>query len=336
MKAPLFSGKDILTGSDVSMEELLKENDLVIVIFWANWSKRALKELEDFKILTEKFHDKQVGIIGVNVEKQDITQKELLEITAVIKGLQLPFPSIIDSGLNIFYQYGVIAVPSTAIIDPSGILLFGPPGYSLTTRDKIVDSINVYLGLESTTIVKDSRKGYIPKDRASRYYHLSLQLYDKKNYDRALNNIERSLTIDKEYPLPYILRGDIHLKQDSIRKSVGQYAHALSLDSNLVNGWTGQGIGYYHLEEYDTAQTFLGRALSLDSSYIPAYNFLGLCLSKQEKYNEAINCYLKALDYSSFDAQIHYHLGLVYYTTGDIKNAIRSLKTSLEILYPPP
>ena len=129
MTAPILKGVDLVTGKKISTEDW-KDDGTTIIIFWATWSKRSLDELSDLAKMSVKFQDKPVHFIAVNVEGQIITKQMAKKITDKINGLNISFAIIIDYELEFFNKFGVIAVPSTAIIDSSGLLRYAPAGYS--------------------------------------------------------------------------------------------------------------------------------------------------------------------------------------------------------------
>jgi len=169
MKIPPLEGKDIITNQDITSEAYLKDNNMLIIVFWATWSKRSLDELKALKEIALQYSGKSMKIIAVNVDDTIITATRKNRILQIIKDLELPFPAIIDNNLELFYKFGVIAVPSTAITDPTGIIRYGPAGYSLSTKDFIVDSIEVLLGLKDTAELAVAKKGYVPNNKALRY-----------------------------------------------------------------------------------------------------------------------------------------------------------------------
>lgn len=334
MNFPAIESIDTKTGEVISTDAILNEEKMIIIVFWASWSQRSIEELEALREIYPTISDKPVQFIAVNVEGQDITGSKKQSLINYIDELNLPFPSIIDENLKIFYEFGVIAVPSTAICDKSGVLRYAPSGYSLTTRDLIVDSIEVLLGLKQPTVTTKIKKGYTPKKRSLRYYNLALNLANKKHYERALSNLELAISADSNFAAPFSLRGEVYIKLDSIPAAITSYTQAVNLDSLFVAAWDGYGEALMLNNQFDEAVLKFSIALKLDSAYTPAFLNLGFCLAQQNKIPEALDSLNKALELNIRNPQIHYILGQIYIKSADTSSATNSFINALKILYP--
>lgn len=334
MTAPQVEGKDFLSGEKISSERLRQSGSVVVVVFWAGWSGRSLEELAYLKEISTRFKSQSLGIIAVNVEGQEITPAKKQHIEELFTQMELPFPCIIDDGLDLFYTYGTIAVPSTAIIDSTGVLRYGPAGFSLATRDRILDTLEILFGLKAEDEFSPLAIGYQPSKSASRYYRLALRLAGQRMYERALKNLEMAGAADSGFPAPHNLRGDIYLKLDSLDAALKEFDRAVSLDSLSVSAWTGWGEALLKAGEQDLALNRLNTAVRLDSTYTPALYHLGLCLAEKGRVEEALGLLNSALELHAQNARIFYALGQVYLTAGDTGQAAMAMRKALEILYP--
>jgi tetratricopeptide (TPR) repeat protein len=276
-----------------------------------------------------------VKIVAVNVEGQSISASIRKTVIDVAKDLDLPFPVIIDDGLDVFYDYGVVAVPSTAVLDTSGVLRYGPAGFSLTTGDLIADSIEVLLGIKQATATTAVRMGYRPKNKASRYYNLALNLFKQRMFERALSNLELSVSDDSGFSAPHNLRGEIFLRLGQLPEALEEFALAVSLDSGSVAAWTGWGRALMRHGDVDGTYNKISAALTLDDSYTPAFLLLGLVLAEQGRTSEALDSLAKAKELNERDPDIHFYTGQVLLLADDTAQAAAAYKTALEILYPP-
>ncbi len=336
MKLPIINNTDILTGEKVSTDKIIKDNNMLIVVFWSTWSKRSVEELISLKKITLLHPNDRFKIIAVNVESQKMSAQLTEKVVQFTKDLDLPFPVIIDNNLEIFYQFGVIAVPSTAITDTTGVIRYGPAGFSLTTHDLIIDSIDVLLGKKVVTVSDTLKKGYIPNLKSSRYYNLALNLRNKRMYERALANVEIAVKNDSLFPVPYSLMGEIYNILHENEKSLNYYKKAVTLDSTFVAAWN--GVGELHLKNnhIDSAITALNRAISLDEFYAPALLNLALCYSEQGDKEKALENLKIAQELHLQNPRPYYYLGLIYLNDSDTTNAITSFRDALDILYPAP
>lgn len=330
MLAPILNGVDLVTGEKVSIEDW-KDDGPTVIIFWATWSKRSINELSDMAELALKYQDKSVHFIAVNVEGKTITNQLKEHITGEIKKLDLSFPSIIDSDFEFFNKFGVIAVPSTAIIDSSGLLRYAPAGYSYTIQDKIIDSIEVLLGIRKTDKLETVRKGYTPSLKASRYYGLALRMLNKRGYESSLDNLVLSIEADSLFAAPYNIRGIIYTKLDSLDLARQAFEKAIGLDSLFVAARAGLGKVLFKKGETSLAIENLQHVLNQDESYTPALLDLALSISKTDSSLKALEYLEEARELNPIDPEVHYYLGQVYKSLNQMGNSALSYRTSLEL-----
>ncbi len=336
MKLPTIDAKDILTGEQISTDKIIHNDNMLIVVFWSTWSKRSIDELKALKEIALMYPNDRFKIIAVNVESQKMSAMLRERVVQFSKELDLPFPVIIDNNLEIFYQFGVIAVPSTAITDTTGVIRYGPAGFSLTTHDLIIDSIDVLLGKKVVSESEMFKKGYIPNLKSSRYYNLALNLRNKRMYERALANVEISVTADSLFPVPYSLMGEIYNKLHQNDMSLTNYKKAVALDSTFVAAWNGVGELHFKNSHIDSAITALNKAISLDEFYAPAILNLALCYSEQDNKEKALELLKLVLELNSQDPKTHYYIGLTYIHSLDSAQALDSYTNALQILFPAP
>ncbi|HWR81984.1 MAG TPA: tetratricopeptide repeat protein [Candidatus Deferrimicrobium sp.] len=335
MKAPQVSGVDLASGTEISLEKL-NEGSIVVIVFWATWSERSLEQLQALGEMAKTYAGKPVRFVAVNVDADEISAAAEQQIKRVVAEMQLPFPVIIDRGLKNFYEYGVIAVPSTAILDTAGILRHGPAGYSLTTRDLIVDSVEVLLGLRAPSAITVTDRGYRPDKVASRYYYLAAGLTRQRLYEQAWEHIDHAIRIDSLFPAPYCLRGEVLLKLDSVEAALISYRRAVTLDSASVQARSGLGEALLRAEKTDSALQVLQFAYTMDSTFTPAVVQLSICLFRLNRLDEAVQRLQQARSMNPRDPLILYHLGYIARKSGDTAQAIESYRQALELLYPAP
>jgi len=335
MTAPTVSGKDSRTGADVTSAPN-EENKVVVVAFWATWSDRSVELLADLKSMVERFPDLPFKVIAVNVEGMAITSEAQRIAEQEITSLELPFPIIFDAELRSFYEFGVIAVPSTAILDSSGILRYAPSGYSLAVRDRIADTIEVLLGLKAPEPTEDHAPDYEPHPKSLRYYQLALRLYNERMFERALANLDIASREDSAFSAPYNLRGLILLEFDSLSAAAGEFAEAVRHDSNSVAAWAGWGRSLLRIGQLEEASHKLASALALDSSYTPALLDSALLLFEGQQPESALDMLLEARELNPRDPVIRFYLGRIYMAEGRLGEAANAFQTALEIVFPTP
>ena len=303
MTPPEFKGKDLLTGKVVEWRPGSGDegSEVVLIVFWATWSPRSMDLLRDMKEMSEQYRDHEFRVIAVNVDGQKPSPIKMKEISRKSVELDLPFPIVVDEGLKIFYAYGVIAVPSIALVDGSGQLRYGPSGYSYTIRDRIVDSTEVLLGLREAGSIASLAPVYRPTSKASRYYHLGRKLASQRLYERALGNLDKAVEEDTGFSSPFNLKGQIQLTMGHWDEAERNFARAVELDSTSVAAMAGWGRSLLRLDRVDEAAAKLSDALDIDDTYVPALVDLAECRTREGNLDEAWSLYEAARDLNPRD-----------------------------------
>jgi len=335
MEGPLVEGTDLLTGKAVS-SKAAAPGEVVVVTFWATWSERSLELLQDLKRMTRDYANRPFRVIAVNVEGETISSATLEEIRARVKSMELPFPVLVDRGLQAFYAYGVIAVPSTALLNPDGTLRYGPAGYSYTIRDRMLDSTEILLGMrEAKATPLAAVEAYRPDVRASRYYHLGLRLADEGVFERAMGHLALAIELDPKFSAPHRLRGEVLLESGNPAGAVDAFRKAVELDSNSVSAWAGLGRALARAGDTTAALGKFEHALRLDESYTPAILDLALCRCRAGEVDPALRMLEKARDLNPLEPAIRFHLGQCYRTARLNAAAVDELHKALMRCFPP-
>jgi Flp pilus assembly protein TadD/thiol-disulfide isomerase/thioredoxin len=334
MTPPEFKGKDLINGKEVFWKPGSSDDgkEVMVIVFWATWSPRSMDLLRDLKEMSEQYGEHNFRVIAVNVDGQETSPMAMREITQKTVELDLPFPVVVDEGLKIFYAYGVIAVPSIALVDGAGQLRYGPSGYSYSVRDRIVDSTEVLLGLKEAGELTVLVEGYKPKPRASRYYHLGRRLANQELYERALGNLDMAVEADTAFSSPHNLKGQIDLAMGNFESAEKNFAKAVELDSTSVAARAGWGRSLLLLDRTDEATTILSATLALDDTYTPALVDLAECRSRNGEYDEAWALYEVARELNPRDPELLFSIGKFLEVRGETKKALAVYRLALEQL----
>lgn len=333
MKFPELTGNDVITGDKVSSSDLVADGaEAVVVVFWATWSARSIELLSDMKKLAAEHEGRPFQVLAVNVEGQRISAVARKEIDKTLAELDLPFPTLLDPDLDFFKSFGVIAVPSTAVLDNKHVLRAGPSGYSFVVRDAIADSVEVLLGLKTATSTEALVRGYQPKSRALSYFNMAVQLTNKGHFERALKNVDRATAADTLFSTPHSLRGQILLELARIEEAELAFAKAVELDSTSVVAWSGWGSALLQLDHLIEAEATLENALNLDPTYTPTLLSLARCRLRQGDNLAAEAHLMAALELNSRDPKVLYNLGSFYHISERNAEALTAYRTALEQL----
>lgn len=104
-----------LQGINIVFPDQFK-NQPVIISFWADWCPSCYKEMDDFEVIYNRYHQKGLAILSINIE-QDRTAAE-----AFIDDLNLSYELLLDTNGDIAKQYAVSSLPVAFIIAKDGTL----------------------------------------------------------------------------------------------------------------------------------------------------------------------------------------------------------------------
>jgi thiol-disulfide isomerase/thioredoxin len=90
----------------------------VLVVFWATWATTPVKaELPELRKIAEKYRDRGLEVIGVNLDN------ERADVDAFLKENALSWPQIYEGGGlegRLAIEYGIISVPTMFLADKQG------------------------------------------------------------------------------------------------------------------------------------------------------------------------------------------------------------------------
>jgi thiol-disulfide isomerase/thioredoxin len=89
----------------------------VLVVFWASWATPVKDNLPELIKVYEKYRDRGLEIIGVNLDN------ERSDLDAFLKANQIAWPQIFEGGGmegRLAIEYGIISLPTMFLVDAQG------------------------------------------------------------------------------------------------------------------------------------------------------------------------------------------------------------------------
>lgn len=330
-EAPTFSLKNL--DGDAQGFSSLKGDKLTVLLFWASWSRQSEKALKQMEKLHSKYKDMGLAVIGVNVERQTIDDKALTDIKGVIDRLQITFPTLIDHGLVSFHDFGVIAVPTTVILDTNRKIMFEMSGFPLvTTRDMIHFLAASIEGKKFFSEVA-GKTGYHPDKKAVRSWNMGVKaLKSKRTFKSAEKWFKKAITTDPKFILPYLSLGSFYEEQDKREQAKEQFQEALTRQPNNAKALSQMGLLLLEEDSLDAARAMLEKAIKADEAYTPSYYYLGYLTGKKGDMEKAAEFFASAEEINPMDYRINMYRGMMFEEQNDLKQAVISYKNALKQL----
>ena len=157
-----------------------------------------------------------------------------------------------------------------------------------------------------------------------------LQHYRQRNLHLALEKSEKFLKKFGDHAEIYNLKGLCYEAQNQKEKAITNYKKVLSIDPQNLPGLVNLGNVNKDLKNFDIAEKCYLQVIRINPNYVKAYSNYANLLSKTNRTDESVNYYKKALELfykTNNDPKntllVHYNLGLVYETLGDV-DAVRN------------
>lgn len=104
-------------GKDVNLAEVIKNNKVTLVDFWASWCGPCRNENPVVKAAYEKYHAKGLEIVGVSVDRNEAAWLQAVEEDV------LPYIQVRDAEGTVGDDYAVVYIPSNFLYDHNGVMI---------------------------------------------------------------------------------------------------------------------------------------------------------------------------------------------------------------------
>ena len=129
-----------LDGKAVSLAEF--KGRVVFLDFWASWCPPCKKEMPEINKLAEKFNDADMAVVAVTVDKK---KEHAGPFMSTIPGLSKRITVLHDPQSSVVSAYMAQAMPTSYIIDRTGVIRFVHFGYRETDPAEWVKEIESLL-----------------------------------------------------------------------------------------------------------------------------------------------------------------------------------------------
>jgi len=281
-----------LSGKVRDLQEFQPSKGLVIV-FWSTWNSRCLPLLERLRDFMAKYPNRGLEVITINAEGDTYAPGTMDKIKTIVAQSKLPFPVLLDAGLKAFRSYELVALPQSFVIT-GGKISYQLPGYPSQGGDVLFDTLLGVIG-EPTNNPPPAAQ-HMPPSQAVADVNMARKQIALENYSKAYLFFKKAIALDPLYILPYVEMAKLFAIED----------------------------------KWQDAEKILNQALTQDPKYEAAQAELGYVLSKTNRAREGVALLSDVTKVHAF-AAAHYYLGFALGQTGDLKAALASFGSALEL-----
>lgn len=177
---------------------------------------------------------------------------------------------------------------------------------------------------------------------------VKIKSYDKgktyfniEEYDKAIIELQRAVTIDQDFKDAYLHLGKTYLKLGDLVTAEKEARQALRVDSTyelaskllseIKVKHKEQGDAYRKIGSYAEAVKSYQQAINIDNKYRDAYNNLGIVYRNMNEYSKAISAYKQAINIDGRYEEPHNNLSIVYLETREYSMALNSLRRAITL-----
>ena len=329
MEAPDFS-LPLVSGEKKSFAAL-RGDKLTVLLVWSTWDKKSEKALARMQKLYRKYRDKGLAVVAIEANVQGSADADQAKIRSIIERLQLTYPVLVDNGLDYFHDIGIIALPSTVIVDRDRIIKYELSGYPLVGAEEMADFVTA--SLEGTKPALAEKKGYQPTKTALRFYNMGKNtLRSGRMAESAEMWFKKAIEADPKFVLPHISLGKFYVQRGDKAQAEAQFKEALAKEPTHVIALCESALLLFEDNRLAEGQSLLESAFKADEAYTPCYYYAGFAYGRQDKLEQALKMFDEAEKINPLDYNLYVYKGRVFEGQKKPQEAAAAYRKALETI----
>lgn len=157
-----------------------------------------------------------------------------------------------------------------------------------------------------------------------------LLAYKKMNFKEAIEQITKSVQIDKNNPLYFGNLGEAYRRDRQFDKAMEAFEQSIAIMPEFLRGHLGIANTLRDQKKYKEAISRFRLALAINPTFAPAYHYLGLTFVDQERLKEAIPLLRKAVSLRPVYVEAQLSLANALEMAGQSEEALTIYRSILE------
>jgi len=155
--------------------------------------------------------------------------------------------------------------------------------------------------------------------------------YEEGNYDKAIAEFGRAISLKADYTGAFVYRGNARRKMGELNRAIEDYSRALNLDSEYAEVYNYRGFSYAKRGDLRRAIDDYTQAIRCRANYTDAYFNRAYAYSEQGSWDEAIADYTQVIKLEPSNAIAYNERGNAWYNKGDRLKAAADFDTADKI-----
>ncbi|MHB8260417.1 MAG: tetratricopeptide repeat protein [Bacteroidia bacterium] len=133
-----------------------------------------------------------------------------------------------------------------------------------------------------------------PEQEAENAYNIALEMMGKKDYNAAIDNFTKAVTLNPTFEKAFLNRGFAKYESKKMANAIEDFNQANVLKPS-ADAYFGKAECFYGMNKKDSATQNLNKTVALDNRYAKAFYLRGQIKFETKQYKEAIEDYDKAI-----------------------------------------
>lgn len=169
------------------------------------------------------------------------------------------------------------------------------------------------------------------KNTSKDYYAEAKKYYDKKDYKKAVESLDKALDKNKNDFDALYLKGTSLNDMEQFMDALNCLKAAEKLKNNSKDLFLEMGYSYYNLDKYEESAACYDKVLELDKSNTEAFIWKACNYIQLKNYSEAVKLCDEALEIDNKDAFAYDTKGLAYSYMEKFEEALSAFDKAIEI-----
>jgi tetratricopeptide (TPR) repeat protein len=155
-------------------------------------------------------------------------------------------------------------------------------------------------------------------------------LQQRGEFDAAITDFERAISVAPENPVAYLYRGLNYINKHDLDRAIADFTDVTKLAPNDSTAYKLRGYAYVYKQDFDHAISDLTKVIELATA-LDAYGTRGLAYAAKGSYDAALADYDEAIKLDSKSAKVLDDRGEAYANKGDYGRAITDYNAAIKL-----